>query len=142
MKVRFGHQQLFGWLIRRTDTIETAARLTTIKTVVSALPVLEPKVFELAQQIAQHYGSITADVLRAVVPRRVAGVEREIAEQIADHSIPAPPAIPEVNEAPLTDSGAPNFRWALLDGAEQLFIQKHRGHYALTLPSAHGSWMR
>ena len=140
VKVRFGHQQLFGWLIRRTDTIETAARLTTIKTVVSALPVLEAKVLELAQQIAQHYGSITADVLRAVVPRRVAGVERDIAEQVADHSIPAPPAVVDPTNAPLTESGAPDFRWDLLDGAEQLFTPQHHGHYALTLPSAHSSW--
>ncbi len=140
VKVRFGHQQLFGWLIRRTDTIDTAARLTTIRTVVSALPVLEPKVLELTQQVAQHYGSITSDVLRAVVPRRVAGVEREIAEQVADHSIPAPPVIAAPDETPLTGKNAPDFRWDLLEGAEQLFTPEHHGQYALTLPSAHGNW--
>lgn len=140
VKVRFGHQQLFGWLVRRSDTIETAARLSTIRTVVSALPVLEPKVLELAQQVAQHYGSITSDVLRAVVPRRVVGVEREIAEQVADHSTPAPPVVPEPTAPPETLSTAPDFQWELLEGAEQLFTPDHQGHYALTLPSAHGSW--
>ncbi|HEY4534459.1 MAG TPA: primosomal protein N' [Enteractinococcus sp.] len=140
VKVRFGHQQLFGWLIRRTDTIETAARLSTIRTVVSALPVLEPKVFKLAQQVAQHYGSITADVLRAVIPRRVAGVEREIAEQLTDQRIPKPPEIVAPHETTLTATSAPGFSWDVLEGAENLFTSGHSGHYALTLPSAHGSW--
>src|SRR5699024_3557339 len=49
-------------------------------------------------------------------------------------------AIPEVNEAPNVDSGAPQCRWRLLDGAAHLSSHKRRGHYALTLPSAHGSW--
>ena len=140
VKVRFGHQQLFGWLVRRTDTIDTTARLTTIRKIVSALPVLEPKVFELAQQVAQHYGSITSDVLRAVVPRRVAGVERDIAERVADHAIPAPPVIPPSTQASLTGTSAPGFSWDLLEGTEHLFEPGHDGHYALTLPSAHGSW--
>ena len=53
VKVRFGHQQLFGWLIQRSETIDTASRLTTIQKVVSVMPVLEPNVLALAQQVAQ-----------------------------------------------------------------------------------------
>lgn len=140
VKVRFGHQELFGWLIRRSDTIETVARLSTIRKVVSVMPVLEPKVLELAQTIAQRYGSITADVLRAVIPGRVAAVERDIAQHIDDARIPTPPVIQPPTEASLTDTKAPPFTWELLEGAEQLFTPEHHGHYALTLPSAHGSW--
>lgn len=140
VKVRFGHQQLFGWLVQRTNTIDTTARLTTIRKVVSLLPVLEPQVLALAQDVARHYGSITADVLRAVIPRRVAGVEREIAQQRDDDRIPEPPVIAPPDDTAVSDSAGPDFRWQLLDGAEQLFTPGHDGHYALTLPSAHGSW--
>lgn len=140
VKVRFGHQELFGWLIQRTDTIETAARLTTIRKVVSLLPVLEPKVLELAYDVAKHYGSIAADVLRAVIPRRVAGVERQVAQQHDDNQIPEPPRIEPPSEASTTQGSGPEFAWNLLDGAEQLFMPGHSEHYALTLPSAHGSW--
>lgn len=140
VKVRFGHQQLFGWLINRTDTIDTASRLTTIRKVVSVMPVLEPNVLALAQEVAQHYGSITADVLRAVVPRRVASVEREIAQQRDNGTLPKPPVIEPSGEAPISDSSGPQFQWELLDGAEQLFTPEHNEHYALTLPSAFGSW--
>lgn len=140
VKVRFGHQQLFGWLIQRTDTIDTTARLTTIRKVVSLLPVLESNVLALAQQVAQHYGSISADVLRSVIPRRVAGVEREIAQQLDDHRIPAPPTIAWPDPASSTTHTGPEFSWDLLDGATNLFTPGHNEHYALTLPSAHGSW--
>lgn len=140
VKVRFGHQELFGWLIRRSDTIDTVARLSTIRKVISVLPVLEPKVLELAHTVAEHYGSITADVLRAVIPRRVAGVERDIAQQVDDDRVPAPPVIEHPGDAPLLDTSAPPFRWELLEGADQLFTPEHHGHYALTLPAAHGSW--
>lgn len=140
VQVRFGHQQLFGWLIQRTDTIDTTARLTTIRKVISVLPVLDPKVLALAEQVAHHYGSITADVLRAVIPRRMAGVERDIAQQVDDHRIPQPPVIEPPSETPLTDTHSPAFQWELLDGAAQLFTPGHDAQYALTLPSAHGSW--
>lgn len=140
VKVRFGHQELFGWLIERSDTIETVARLNTIRKVVSVLPVLEPKVLALAETVAAHYGSITTDVLRAAVPGRVAAVERDIAQQLDDDRIPAPPTIPAPTEPPLTDTKAPDFKWELLAGAAQLFTPQHDGHYVLTLPSAHGSW--
>ncbi|NWN86941.1 MAG: primosomal protein N' [Micrococcaceae bacterium] len=140
VKVRFGHQQLFGWLIQRTDTIDTVARLTRLQKVVSVMPVLEPKVLELAQLIAQDYGSITADVLRAVIPRRVAGVERDIAQQLDDDTVPLPPVIEAPPAAPVDETTGPTFAWDLLDGAEQLFTPGHPGHYALTLASAHASW--
>lgn len=140
VKVRFGHQQLFGWLIERTDTIDTTARLTTIKTVVSALPVLTSDILALARSTAHHYGSITADVLRAVIPRRVAGVERDIAQQVADHAVPGPPVFPQPDEAQQDNTSKTQFRWDLLDDAENIFTPGHQGHYALTLPSAHGSW--
>lgn len=140
VKIRFGHQQLFGWLIERSQTIDTGARLTTLRSVVSVMPVLEPKILALAQQVAQRYGSITSDVLRAVIPRRVAGVEREIAQQRDEGRIPPPPHIEAASETAVTDSAAPGFDWGLLDGADQLFTPSHNGHYALTLPSAHGSW--
>ena len=140
VKVRFGHQELFGWLIKRSDTIATTSRLNTIRKVVSELPVLEPRVLALASTVAERYGSITADVLRAVIPRRVAAVERDIAQQLDDDRIPAPPFIPPPEEPVAEDTNAPMFRWQLFEGAEQLFDPRHRGHYALTLPSAHGSW--
>lgn len=140
VKVRFGHQQLFGWLVQRSDAIDTVARLTRIQKVVSVMPVLAPTVLALAETVAMHYGSITADVLRAVIPRRMAGVEREVAQQLDDDRIPDPPVIEAPTEAPITDTAGPAFSWDLIDGAEQLFTPGHQSHYALTLPSAHGSW--
>lgn len=140
VKVRFGHQELFGWLIQRSDTIDTVARLNTIRKIVSVLPVLEPQVYELAQTVATQYGSITANVIRAAVPGRVAAVERDIAQQVDDDRIPQPPVIEAPSDPPLTETNAPDFSWDLLEGSAQLFTPEHRGHYALTLPAAHGSW--
>src|SRR5699024_1412950 len=76
----------------------------------------------------------------AAIPRRVAGVEQEIAQQVQEHNIPEPPTIdPRVAE-PASDNAAPQFRWELIDGAQHLFTSSHNAHYALTLPSAYGSW--
>ena len=128
------------WLIQRTNTVDTTARLTSIGKVVSAMPVLEPRVLTLAETVAQHYASITSDVLRAAIPRRVAGVEQEIAQQVQEHNIPEPPTIDPPVAEPVSDNAAPQFRWELIDGAQHLFTSGHNEHYALTLPSAHGSW--
>src|SRR5699024_12828319 len=49
-KVRFGHQQLYDWLIQRTDTIDTAYRLSTIQKVVTVMPVLDPNDLALAHE--------------------------------------------------------------------------------------------
>src|SRR5699024_8205248 len=44
-------------------------------------------------------------------------------------------------EATETDRTAvPDFSWDQIDGAETLFTPGYTGHFALTLPSAHGDW--
>src|SRR5699024_12453678 len=119
---------------------DTSPPLTPLQKLVSIMPVHEPNVLALAQELAKHYGSITADVLQAVIPRRMARVEREIAQQRDDGRIPKPPVIEPPGDVALTESSGPEFRWDLIDGADQLFSPGHAEHYALSLPSAFGSW--
>lgn len=80
VKVRFSGRELAGYVLGRSEASTTAARLSSLHKVVSALPVLSPEIHELAEQVAARYAGITSDVVRAAVPPRVAGVEKEFAE--------------------------------------------------------------
>lgn len=77
VKVRFGGQDVDGWLLERTDHAEHDGPLVPIRRVVTSGPVLTPEVARLARAVADRYAGTLADVLRLAVPPRHARVEGE-----------------------------------------------------------------
>lgn len=77
VKVRFGAQDVDGYLIERAERTEHTGRLVALRRVVSAEPVLSPEVTALARLVADYYAGSLTDVLRLAVPPRLAKVEAE-----------------------------------------------------------------
>ncbi|MDO4887948.1 MAG: primosomal protein N' [Actinomycetaceae bacterium] len=66
-----------GFIVARDSRSAGGARLRPLRRVVSALPVLTPQVYELAQQVAARQASSVSDVLSLAVPQRHARAEKE-----------------------------------------------------------------
>jgi primosomal protein N' (replication factor Y) len=77
VRVRFAGQDVSGYLLERAAESEHVGRLTPLRAVVSAEPVLAPEIARLARAVADRYAGTLADVLRLAVPPRHARVERE-----------------------------------------------------------------
>jgi primosomal protein N' (replication factor Y) len=77
IKVRFGGQQVDGYLLERADTTDHTGRLAYLEKVVSAEPVLTPEIARLARAVADRYAGTLADVLRLAIPPRHARAEKE-----------------------------------------------------------------
>ena len=77
VKVRFGGQDLDGYLLERSPDAEHGGELTPLRRIVSPEPVLTPEVLALARTVARRYAGTLADVLRLAVPPRHARVEQE-----------------------------------------------------------------
>lgn len=112
VKVRFAGQDVDGFLVERVAASDHPGRLTPIRRLVSAEPVLRPEVAELTAQVARRYAGSRADVLRLAVPPRHATTEK-------NPSAPAPPAVVDLEAAALawTDhESGPGFVTALGEG--------------------------
>ena len=77
VKVRFGRQDVDGYLIDRAATAEHSGPLAPLRKVVSGEVVLIAEVRRLARAVADRYAGTLADVLRLAVPPRHARVEGE-----------------------------------------------------------------
>lgn len=77
VKVRFGAQDVDGYVMERTATTAHTGNLVAIRKVVSPQPVLTPEVADLARRVADYYAGSLSDVLRLAVPPRLARVEKE-----------------------------------------------------------------
>ena len=84
VKVRFAGQEVGGYLLSRAAASDHPGRLTPLRRVVSAEPVLSPAVAGLAAEVAARYAGTRSDVLRLAVPPRHAATER---------AAPSPPAV-------------------------------------------------
>lgn len=131
VKVRFGAQDVDGFVLDRTAEPEHDGTLVPLRRVVSAEPVLTPAVARLARAVADRYAGTLADVLRLAVPPRHARTEGEVppagALPAADPPDPAPadPA-PGTAWAPyrggpaflthLAAGGSPRAAWSALPG--------------------------
>ncbi|MDO5617674.1 primosomal protein N' [Kocuria sp.] len=81
VRVRFGGQQMMGWLIERAvDSEVSRDRLQPLQRVISACPVLTPETLEVARLVAARTAGLVPDVLRAAIPPRVAAVEKAAAK--------------------------------------------------------------
>ncbi|WP_258723161.1 primosomal protein N' [Cellulomonas sp. NS3] len=77
VKVRFGRQDVDGYVLARTLDAEHDGALQPLRRVVSAEPVLSDVVARLARAVADRYAGTLADVLRLAIPPRHARVESE-----------------------------------------------------------------
>lgn len=90
VKVPFSGREMSGWVLQRSAATQ-AHRLALIRKVVTPLPLLSAEVLDLCSRVAERYAGVTADVLRAAIPQRVASVEKEY----SGISAPADPAAAE-----------------------------------------------
>jgi primosomal protein N' (replication factor Y) len=77
VKVRFGAQDVDGYVMERAASTTHTGNLVAIRKVVSPQPVLTPEVADLARRVADYYAGSLSDVLRLAVPPRLARVEKE-----------------------------------------------------------------
>ncbi|UWX95862.1 primosomal protein N' [Arthrobacter zhaoxinii] len=77
VKVRFGGQELPGFITARVAEADTAARLMPLGKVISPQPVLSPQILRLAEAVAARYAGTVHDVLRVAIPPRAARVDKE-----------------------------------------------------------------
>jgi len=78
VKVRFGAQDVDGYLLERVAEAEHDGALVPLRRVVSPEPVLTAEVARLARAVADRYAGTLADVLRLAVPPRHARTEGEV----------------------------------------------------------------
>ena len=102
VKVRFAGQDVDGFVVERRATSDHTGRLTPLRRVVSAEPVLSPAIATLTDEVARRYAGTRSDVLRLAVPPRHATTEK----QASDPSAP-----------PRTDLSAAEHAWAGHDTA-------------------------
>ncbi|MBO3102680.1 primosomal protein N' [Cellulomonas fengjieae] len=124
VKVRFGAQDVNGYVLDRVAEAEHDGTLVPIRRVVSAEPVLTPQVTRLARAVADRWAGTLNDVLRLAVPARHARVEAE--PPVAPQE-PTPPSTSATAWAPyrggpaflqhVTGGGAPRAVWTALPGA-------------------------
>lgn len=77
VKVRFAGQDVDGFLLERRAESDHPGRLSPLRRVVSAEPVLSPAVAALTADVAARYAGVRSDVLRLAVPPRHATTEKE-----------------------------------------------------------------
>lgn len=74
--VRFGGQEMHGWVWERATTTTHPGRLTALRRVVSDLPVLPEETRRLVDAVAVRAAGTRSDVIRLAVPARHATTER------------------------------------------------------------------
>jgi primosomal protein N' (replication factor Y) (superfamily II helicase) len=77
VRVRFAGQDVEGFLAERVAATDHEGKLTPLRKVVSAEPVLAPEVLRLARAVAASFAGSVIDVLRLAVPARHARTEKE-----------------------------------------------------------------
>ncbi|NEE04063.1 primosomal protein N' [Phytoactinopolyspora halotolerans] len=77
VRVKFAGADHDGFIVERADNSEHAGRLSPLRRVVSAEPVLSPELNRLARSVADRYAGTLADVLRLAIPPRHAATEKE-----------------------------------------------------------------
>ncbi|MDY5584560.1 MAG: hypothetical protein SPG61_02045 [Arcanobacterium sp.] len=83
VRVDFGSQLVSGYVIERVDSSVLAGKLRPIRAVVSNFPLLQPEIYQLAQEISDFTATSIGNILRLAIPARNAGVEKEYRTAIA-----------------------------------------------------------
>ncbi|MDK1359066.1 primosomal protein N' [Arthrobacter sp. zg-Y1219] len=109
VRVRFGGQELSGFIIERTAEADTSARLMPLGKVVSPQPVLAPQILRLAEAVAARYSGTVHDVLRVAIPPRAARVDKEFTPQArAAAAAEAPTGADPASAAELSGENLPS----------------------------------
>jgi primosomal protein N' (replication factor Y) len=97
VRVRFGGQDVDGFLVARRSAADHPGRLAPLRRVVSPEVVLDGDLLALCRAVADRWGGSLIDVLRLAVPPRHAAAEKTAAPS------PSPPSVPMPDgEAPPT----------------------------------------
>ncbi len=166
VKVRFGTQDVDGYVLDRVAEADHDGALVPLRRVVSPEPVLTPAVARLARAVADRYAGTLADVLRLAVPPRHARTEGEVPpaaggpepDEGDGTGTPVGAAAPEqaagAPEGPawapyrggpaflahLADGGAPRAAWSALPGpAEERWPDAVAQAVAATLAGGRGA---
>lgn len=81
VKVKFGGQELAGFLLERAEASGAGHALIPLHKVVSPVPVLTPEIAGLAGLVSARYAGTVSDVLRVAIPPRMARLEKEFAPE-------------------------------------------------------------
>ena len=81
VKVRFGSQELAGFIAERLEHSEPGIKLQPLRAVISPEVVLSGEVLAVARGVAERYAGGVWDVLRAAVPARMARVETQKSQE-------------------------------------------------------------
>ncbi|MFF3063725.1 primosomal protein N' [Oerskovia sp. NPDC057915] len=111
VKVRFGPQEVDGFVLARAGESDHDGRLVPLKRLVSPERVLTPQVAQLCRTVADHYAGTLSDVLRLAIPPRHAraeaapsGSEPPTGDAPADPSTETPPGAGAQEAAPARPS--------------------------------------
>ena len=110
--VRFGEQEMRGWIWERGSTTTHIGRLSALRRVVSDLPVLPEGSRRLIEAVASRSCGTRSDVIRLAVPARHATTEKAERDK-------APPALPTW-EPPSSSA----LSWQPDDGGEEFLRNK------------------
>ncbi len=91
VRVRFAGRDVPGLLIERVPESEHRGRLSAIRTVVSAEPVLTEHILATAQILAAELAGTVGDVVRLAIPPRHAAAERALPQLVDEPADPIPP---------------------------------------------------
>ena len=112
--VRFGGQEMRGWVWSRASTTTHLGTLSPVRRVVSDLPVLPEASRRLIDAVAARTAGTRADVIRLAVPPRHATTENSMRHQ--------PPAAPPTWREPRARG-----TWEAYDGGPELLSALSRG---------------
>lgn len=147
VKVRFGGQELLGFITDRLEHGEPGIKLQPLRAVVSPEVVLSAPVLATARAVAERYAGTLWDVLRSAVPPRMARVEKEVFsnpesmvegvnEHGEDHAATATPTDPNTftthgEQSSISGVGGP----AELDALHSPLLAEYEGgaHFAAEL---------
>lgn len=146
VKVRFAGQDVDGFMVERAAGSGHPGRLTPLRRVVSAEPVLSPAVGALSATVAERYAGSRADVLRLAVPPRHATTEKEpvaawagpaSVDLAAGHAAWAGHEPGSAFLQHLADGGAPRAVWSAAPAADWPLLLAHAA--AATYSSGRGA---
>ncbi|KRB74082.1 primosome assembly protein PriA [Nocardioides sp. Root190] len=144
VKVRFGGQDVDGFVLDRAAASEHDGRLAPLKRLVSPEPVLSPAVATLCERVAERYAGVSSDVRRLAVPTRHATTEKAPSEPEAplpetpgceEAWSPYPAAAPFI--AHLRSGDAPRAVWSAGPGEDWPALLAHVA--AATLAAGRGT---
>jgi primosomal protein N' (replication factor Y) len=124
VKVRFAGQDVDGYLLERAAASDHTGRLTPLRRVVSAEPVLSPVVARLAGAVAERWAGSRADVLRLAVPPRHATTEAKPSPAAGPPPPRRDPVAWDGHETArgfldhLAEGGSPRAVWAAAPGTD------------------------